>query len=432
MISLDYYNSLISGYLNNRTGKSHPLSSLKSSYSDIAKHNRHIPVYKINLSKKNQLFTLALKDSAVSLHNSITALSDETLNPFRNKLLFSSSPDKVNVSMNEDTSPEADSLFDGSGSFKINVLEIASTQINEGYLLSPSELSIAPGTYAFSLDVDENSYLFKYTIGSDANNGAIMNKLADFITKANVGIRAHVAVDEALAGKKLVLESETTGSVDGLTFSLKDTSFNGEPASKGLVSLLGLNNTTQKPSNARFIINGEEKTTLTNSFNYKNMASFTLNAPTEGDVDIFALPDLEAVYKEIDSALSAFNSILSHVKDAGPTNFKCHFLENSLNDIVEKHSELLTEAGILVDSDGFLSVDESSFPTPENISALKKLFAKGSSFVNSLQAKTAEINTNPVEFLDKVVLTYPNTGKTPFANPYVTSLYSGMIFNYYC
>lgn len=433
MISIEYYNSLISGYLNNRTGnKSHPLSSLKSTYSSIADHNRHIPVYKINLSKKNQLFTLALKDSAVSLHNSMTALSDEIHNPFRNKLLFSSSPEKVSVSPNETASLDDGSAFSGDDSLKINVLETATPQVNEGYLLSPSELGITPGTYAFSLDIDESSYLFKYTIGNDANNGTIMSKLSDFINKADVGILAHVVSDEALIGKKLVLESNATGSVDGLTFSLKDTSFNGEPASKGLVNYLGLNNTTLKPSNAHFFINGEEKFTLTNSFTYKNVANITLNAPTEGDIDIFSIPDLKAVYKEIDSALSAFNSILSHAKDASPSNFKCHFLENSLREVAENNSELLNEAGIQIDDEGFLSVDEHTFPTPENISALRKLFAKGSAFTTALQAKTAEINTNPVEYLDKVVLTYPNTGKIPFANPYVTSLYSGMIFNYYC
>lgn len=433
MISIEYYNSLISGYLNNRTGnKSGSLPSLKSGYSSIADHNRYLPVYKINLSKKNQLFTLALKDSAVSLHNSITALSDEVHNPFRNKLLFSSSPDEVSVSPAETAPSDDSSAFSENDSLKINVLETATPQINEGYLLSPSELNITPGTYAFSLDIDENSYLFKYTIGNDANNGIIMSKLSDFINKANVGIHAHVVSDKSLVGKKLVLESEATGSVEGLTFSLKDTSFNGEPVSKGLVSYLGLNNTTSKPTNAHFFINGEEKTTLTNTFTYKNVANITLNAPTDGDVDIFSIPDLEAVYKDVDSALSAFNAILSRAKEASPSNFKCHFLENSLRDITNENEELLNKAGIQIDSEGFLSVDETTFPTPENISALKKLFTKGSSFTNALCAKTAEINTNPVEYLDKVIITYPNTGRPPFTNPYVTSLYSGMIFNYYC
>ena len=41
------------------------------------------------------------------------------------------------------------------------------------------------------------------------------------------------------------------------------------------------------------------------------------------------------------------------------------------------------------------------------------------------------ISLNPMKYVNKTVVAYKNPGHN-FANPYVTSNYSGMMFNYYC
>ena len=40
------------------------------------------------------------------------------------------------------------------------------------------------------------------------------------------------------------------------------------------------------------------------------------------------------------------------------------------------------------------------------------------------------IAINPMHYVNKTLISYPNPNKT-FANPYVTSIYSGMMFNGY-
>jgi len=48
-----------------------------------------------------------------------------------------------------------------------------------------------------------------------------------------------------------------------------------------------------------------------------------------------------------------------------------------------------------------------------------------------LYHKTSQISLNPMKYVDKTVVAYKNPGKN-FANPYVSSNYSGMLFNFYC
>ena len=52
-------------------------------------------------------------------------------------------------------------------------------------------------------------------------------------------------------------------------------------------------------------------------------------------------------------------------------------------------------------------------------------------FSNHLIQKSEEISLNPMNYVEKKIVAYKNPGRS-FANPYMTSAYSGMIFNGYC
>ena len=53
------------------------------------------------------------------------------------------------------------------------------------------------------------------------------------------------------------------------------------------------------------------------------------------------------------------------------------------------------------------------------------------SFAKALYQKSDQVSLNPMEYVDKTIVAYKNPGKN-FANPYITSAYSGMMFNSYC
>ena len=52
-------------------------------------------------------------------------------------------------------------------------------------------------------------------------------------------------------------------------------------------------------------------------------------------------------------------------------------------------------------------------------------------FTNALLTKSNKIALNPMDYVDKTVVEYRNPGRT-FPNPYATSMYTGMLFNYFC
>lgn len=63
---------------------------------------------------------------------------------------------------------------------------------------------------------------------------------------------------------------------------------------------------------------------------------------------------------------------------------------------------------------------------------LKTLFEEPDGLFAKLSHKMSDISLNPVDYVDKVIVTYPNTAKPGFTNPYLTSIYSGMMFSSYC
>ena len=53
-------------------------------------------------------------------------------------------------------------------------------------------------------------------------------------------------------------------------------------------------------------------------------------------------------------------------------------------------------------------------------------------FKNDLSRKSREISINPMDYINKKLISYPNPNHSKvFVSPYVTSLYSGMMFNGY-
>ena len=52
-------------------------------------------------------------------------------------------------------------------------------------------------------------------------------------------------------------------------------------------------------------------------------------------------------------------------------------------------------------------------------------------FSDDLNKKCRQVSIDPMNYVDKKIVAYKNPGKS-FYSPYVTSNYSGMLFNYFC
>ena len=66
----------------------------------------------------------------------------------------------------------------------------------------------------------------------------------------------------------------------------------------------------------------------------------------------------------------------------------------------------------------------------KNEDDLDKSLASLNSFRQAIVSRADDISINPMKYVDKVMISYPNPIHS-FANPYMTSIYTGMMFNGY-
>ena len=70
----------------------------------------------------------------------------------------------------------------------------------------------------------------------------------------------------------------------------------------------------------------------------------------------------------------------------------------------------------------------------ENVNVQKNLYNWWKwEWKNNIIKKSQIFTMDPLKYLEnKIMVTYPNPTKEHFANPYLTSLYSGLLFNSCC
>ena len=95
------------------------------------------------------------------------------------------------------------------------------------------------------------------------------------------------------------------------------------------------------------------------------------------------------------------------------------------------YTEALSGIGISQDDSGNINVDE------EKLSEVLKDGDPSSeldtlrNFTKFTLRKADGIKLNPMDYVDKRIVAYKDPTSAHYANPYVTSAYSGMLFNSY-
>lgn len=425
------YNYFLTEYSSNfsaRTRSVHKPNELKAVYSRILSMNRHSAYYKLDLSRDKQFFTLSLKDASLALADTLKDLSSAFQKPTVVNAAHSSDPESISAALikGEDASFQEP--------FSVRVDALAAPQINTGYKVPSDMEGPSPAAYRFQIQTGGDSYEFSYNVSSVSTNRELMSKLAGFINRSNIHILARVEDDAPSRTSCMVLSSENTGLADdgSFTFTIADSAPSGNGSLPGLVNYFGLDRVTQKPSNARFTVNGEEQTSANNTFVINRSISVTLKQPTKDEVQISPETAGEQAIGELESFLASYNALIKLTREGLTGNRRSARLQSELNHIISSDLEELNQSGIRRGEDFTLSVDAETMKKPETMKHLRALFEEPDGMFARLSRKMSDISLNPMEYVDKVVVTYPNTARQGFTNPYATSIYSGMIFNSYC
>lgn len=398
---------------------------LRSVVKRIRKQTQTSPVYLVHFTNAKQSFVLGVKEASMKINESLKTLADDSENSvFEKRKARSSDVEQVGAEL---VHSENDRL---PSAFSIKVKQLANAQVNQGTEYYETGKGLEAGSYQFRITVNDVGYDFQYNIRKDANHREVIQGLSGFITKAKIGIDAKLCPTSK--GKVCMrLESTMVGTPDGReSFTLQDRSLDGK--GRGLVDYYGLNNVVVMPENAVFELNGVEKTSMNNEFTLGRAVKISLHQPGDTEALIDYHPDSDAIIQSIQGFVSSYNELIDHnITFERKTDTTSKLLQE-LKNLNKPFLNELESCGITFDEDGFMELDTSLAAQAIESGDMQKLFQPDSAMTNRLFAKTDAVKINPMEYVDKKIVSYPNFTKPPRGYSYITSLYSGLLFNSYC
>ena len=368
-----------------------------------------------------------MKENARSLKNVISSLSDGDETQLLNKKAVSSSDENIVTASYIGKINEEESF----PSLEIEVRSLAKNQVNEGKYLPTDEMGLTPDTYSFDIHVRDLDYEFQFNVNQGDTNREIQDKLTRLINKSNIGVDAERVEDEA-GNTALRLKSSDTGIAENQNelFSISD---NHTSKMSGTVDYFGLNQISQNAENASFILNGNERSTYANEFTIEKTFRLSLHGVSEPDTPatIGLKTDVESFTENISHLIQGYNSFLQKASEYVESQPHTNRLINDMSNISLNYKNNLDAIGLTVQDNGTISLDKNLLQqTAQEEDALER-FKAIKSFAGSVLGKANQVSLNPMHYAEKTIVAYKNPGRS-LANPYVTSNYSGMLFNSYC
>ena len=420
------YSYYLSQYGNKSNSKydSHTRTQLKNTYSKVVKINSQTPVYKLDLSTAAQKYAIDLKEHARALENITEDLSDgaDGTMTFK-KSAVSSNASAVNASYITDFGAASD-----DESFDINVKQLACSQLNTGNYLQPRSKHIKPGEYSFDLSINDVIYEFQFKVDNSETTNNIQNKIARLINRSNIGLTANIKED-SLGNTAINIESESTG-INGTTpviFSIKSDDANNQL----LIDTLGLDRVTQYPSNAIFDVDGDERSSMSNSITINKAYDVKLSKVTEEPVTISLKADADSIVESLNELVAGYNNLISVTNDENNNHFQgTEKLQNEIASIARSYKKQLADSGLSLNKDGTISADKEVIINADNKDALSHIYESLNSFKNSIKEKAEDIALNPMDYVNNKIIAYKNPLRS-LPDPYNLSAYTGMMFNGY-
>lgn len=420
------YSYYLSQYGNKSNSKydSHTRTQLKNTYSKVVKINSQTPVYKLDLSTAAQKYAIDLKEHARALENITEDLSDgaDGTMTFK-KSAVSSNASAVNASYITDFGAASD-----DERFDINVKQLACSQLNTGNYLQPRSKHIKPGEYSFDLSINDVIYEFQFKVDNSETTNNIQNKIARLINRSNIGLTANIKED-SLGNTAINIESESTG-INGTTpviFSIKSDDANNQL----LIDTLGLDRVTQYPSNAIFDVDGDERSSMSNSITINKAYDVKLSKVTEEPVTISLKADADSIVESLNELVAGYNNLISVTNDENNNHFQgTEKLQNEIASIARSYKKQLADSGLSLNKDGTISADKEVIINADNKDALSHIYESLNSFKNSIKEKAEDIALNPMDYVNNKIIAYKNPLRS-FPDPYNLSAYTGMMFNGY-
>lgn len=143
------------------------------------------------------------------------------------------------------------------------------------------------------------------------------------------------------------------------------------------------------------------------------------------------MTDFDSLKDNILGVAGSYNQFIKTAAEFIDKQPRTSLLIDSMKRMNSSYAAAMDHLGIVRNEDGTLDIDDSKLSnalsgqaTASDISALKD-------FTKSAAKKISDVQLNPMDYVDKRIVAYKNPNVTHYANPYITSAYSGMLFNSY-
>ena len=423
------YNNYLTSYMPKPLTRydTHKKSELRNVYNSIVKLSKDEPWYLPTTSKDTQKYAIDLKENARELRNTIAQLGGlEREGLFSKKNAYSTNEEVATASYIGPKNPSGH-----IPELTLEVLSLASTQENLGlFLPGSSKASLAPDTYSFDININDMNYEFQFSVGESESNRDVQERLVRLINNSDIGIRASLAESEGRSSLRLT--SEATGLAFGREqiFTVSD---NHTSKTSGTVEYFGLDYTSRDPSNASFLINGEKHSSPANHFSYDKLFDISLKGVSVDDTPlrIGLKTDVESLTDNVYHLIGGYNDFVRAATSYLETQTRSRQLVKEMKGIASVYGESMESMGLNLENDGTLAVDKDTLrETASQSDDINETFGYLKNFSNMLLRKSNQISLNPMDYVERVMVAYKNPGRN-FINPYVTSAYTGMMFDGY-
>lgn len=405
---------------------SHKKSELRKVYNQIVKLNKEAPLYKFKNSGTITKYAIDIKEGAQHIRNVVASISgsDDIMKALQKKSAVSSQEDIVTARY---IGKDEEQMKD----FDIEVRQLAKPQVNIGNFLKSIRRDLTPDAYSFDITNSSSSYEFQFNVSQTDTNYSIQKKLSNLITSAGIGLTASV-MEDANGQSALRIESLQTGLSEDEKY-LFNISVGGGATSAVALNILGIDQISQEAQNSSFLLNGVPQSSYSNTFSINNAFELTLRgiSPKGQPATIGFKPDAQSVLENIQSLTNAFNSVIETSNTYAERYGQNRRLQYQIGSAADAYRDELAAIGLHKEEDGLFSVDASALTEIIESENPSEQLAVLNDFKQTLDTRAALAVLNPMEFVNKVIVTYKNPGRN-FSAPYMTSLYSGMMMDHFC
>lgn len=402
----------------------HKKSELRDIYNNIVKISRSSPFFDVDISEESQKLAIDIKEAAQKLSNITADLTDASNGNMTFKSIAKSSNESVLTANYIGPSQAAGS----SKEMELAIKQLAKPQVNTGKFLNPRARNLYTGTYSFDVNMGSTEYELQFSVKDDEKNLDVQNKLARLINRSNIGLKASVEFNMQ-DDSALVITSNMTGVGERpVIFNITDDKTS---ALSGAVEAYGLNRTSQYPSNAVFTLNGMEKSSTSNNFTIDREFEISLkNATRENETVIVGLKqNFDSIVDSLKELTDEYNNLTRLAKNSNSSGGR--HLYNDMTSVARIYGQTLSANGINITEEGLLEIDHATLKAASEEGTIIDSLSELGRFKNALQHKSGSVKINPMEYISKTIISYKNPAR-PSSDPYMTSLYSGMMYNGYC